>query len=140
MAESERRGQPAARHRRVRRQHSDELAEDYVEAIDGLLEEGGSARVTDLQEIFGVSHVSVIRALKRFEERGLVERTAEDGLRLTGEGKAMAQKAAGRHVLVVKFLRALGVSADQAEADAEGVEHHLSRESLAAMERFVAEK
>jgi DtxR family manganese transport transcriptional regulator len=52
----------------------------------------------------------------------------------------MAQKAAGRHVLVVKFLRALGVSADQAEADAEGVEHHLSRESLAAMERFVAEK
>ena len=133
-------GEPAARHQRVRRQHSDELAEDYVEAIADLLAgEGGVARVTDLQGVFGVSHVSVIRALKRFEERGLVVRTAEDGLQLTDSGLAMAEKAAQRHALVVAFLCALGVGAEQADADAEGMEHHLSRETLAAMERFVAQ-
>ena len=101
--------------------------------------EGGVARVTDLQGVFGVSHVSVIRALKRFEERGLVVRTAEDGLQLTDSGLAMAEKAAQRHALVVAFLCALGVGAEQADADAEGMEHHLSRETLAAMERFVAQ-
>jgi DtxR family manganese transport transcriptional regulator len=137
MADVSGSGQPAARHRRVRRQHSDELAEDYVEAIDGLLSAGGPARVTDLQGIFGVSHVSVIRALKRFEERGLVARTPEDGLQLTESGKAMAVKAAQRHELVVRFLCALGVGTEQADADAEGVEHHLSGETLAAMERFL---
>lgn len=129
----------AARHDRVRRQHSDELAEDYVEAIDGLLEGGGPARVKDLQRIFGVSHVSVIRALRRIEERGLVLRTEKGGLQLTESGTEMAVSSASRHALVVRFLKALGVSDPQAEGDAEGMEHHLSQETLGAMRRFLEE-
>ncbi|MEX0332340.1 MAG: iron dependent repressor, metal binding and dimerization domain protein [Puniceicoccaceae bacterium] len=127
----------AARHNRVRKQHSDELAEDYVEAIGALLGERGQARVTDLQGVFGVSHVSVIRALKRIEERGLVERTEAGGYELTRTGKAIAEASAERHDLVVRFLLALGVSSGQAEADAEGMEHHLSEESLRAMKAFL---
>ena len=127
----------AARHDRVRRQHSDELAEDYVEASDALLEKSGQARVTDLQGIFGVSHVSVIRALKRIEERELIERTDASGWQLTETGKAMAVASASRHALVVRFLSALGVGDAQAEADAEGMEHHISQETLKAMERFL---
>ncbi|MEX0325335.1 MAG: iron dependent repressor, metal binding and dimerization domain protein [Puniceicoccaceae bacterium] len=127
----------AARHNRVRKQHSDELAEDYVEAIGALLEERGQARVTDLQGVFGVSHVSVIRALKRIEERGLVARTETGGYELTDTGKAMAETSAERHELVVRFLLSLGVSSGQAEADAEGMEHHLSAESLEAMKAFL---
>ena len=107
------------------------------EAIDALLEANGQARVTDLQGVFGVSHVSVIRALRRFEERGLVERTDGGGFILTGRGKEMAVASAGRHELVVRFLKALGVSDSQSEADAEGMEHHLSGETLEAMERFL---
>ena len=128
----------AARHNRVRRQHSDELAEDYVEAIDGLLTGGGQARVTDLQRIFGVSHVSVIRALKRIEERELIFKTEKGGWGLTATGKAMAVESARRHELVVQFLEALGVSGAQAQADAEGMEHHLSAETLEAFERYVS--
>lgn len=137
MAERALSKKSAARHDRVRRQHSDELAEDYVEAIKALLEEGGPARVTDLQGVFGVSHVSVIRALKRFEERGLVLRTDAGGFTLTDSGKAMAVASAQRHELVVRFLKAHGISPSQAEADAEGMEHHLSDETLAAMKRFL---
>ncbi|MEX0320628.1 MAG: manganese-binding transcriptional regulator MntR [Puniceicoccaceae bacterium] len=128
----------AARHDRVRRQHSEELAEDYVEAIAELLEKSGEARVKDLQGIFGVSHVSVIRALKRIEERGLIQRELRKGYTLTESGKSMAEESASRHNLVVNFLKALGVSASQAEADAEGMEHHLSRETLAAMKDFLS--
>jgi DtxR family manganese transport transcriptional regulator len=121
----------------VRKQHSDELAEDYVEAIAELLDEKGQARVTDLQGIFGVSHVSVIRALKRFEERGLVERTEAGGYSLTTSGRALAVASGERHELVVRFLKALDISPAQAEADAEGMEHHLSAETLRAMEAFL---
>ena len=93
--------------------------------------------MTDLQAVFGVSHVSVIRALGRLEERGLVKRSEEDGLQLTAAGKGMAVRSAERHALVVRFLEALGVSHEQAQADAEGVEHHLSEESLKAMACFL---
>ncbi len=127
----------AARHDRVRQQHSDELAEDYVEAINELLEGGKKARVKDLQRVFGVSHVSVIRALRRIEERGLVLRTEKEGLQLTEAGKEMAVSSSLRHNLVVRFLKALGVGDPQAEADAEGMEHHLSGETLEAMRRFL---
>lgn len=126
----------AARHDRVRKQHSDELAEDYVEAIADLLSDRGQARVTDLQQVFGVSHVSVIRALKRIEERGLAQKAPDGSWALTTPGKAMAKESAERHELVVQFLKALGVSDVQAEADAEGMEHHLSGETLEAFRRF----
>ncbi|WP_269540573.1 metal-dependent transcriptional regulator [Cerasicoccus fimbriatus] len=127
---------PARRHQRVRRQHSNELAQDYVEAIHELAEAGQTPRVTDLQEIFGVTHVSVVRALQRFEKRGLLNRS-DEGLQLTEEGVKMATEAAKRHNLVVDFLLKLGVSEQQAHADAEGLEHHISDETLAAMQRFL---
>ena len=133
-------GKSASRHDRVRRQHSDELAEDYVEAIADQRANGGTARVTDLQRRFGVSHVSVIRALKRIEERGLTYRTAGGNWELTETGEAMARESSERHELVVQFLIALGVTHAQAQADAEGMEHHLSGETLASMRRFLKEK
>ncbi len=109
-----------------------------MEAIDELILEKGQARVKDLQGIFGVSHVSVIRALKRIEERGLIMREARKGYKLTASGKRMAKESAERHGLVVNFLKVLGVSASQSEADAEGMEHHLSRETLVAMKEFLS--
>ena len=52
----------------------------------------------------------------------------------------MATEAAKRHELVVKFLRALGVSNARAEADAEGIEHHISDETLQAMKRLIRQR
>ncbi|WOO42230.1 iron dependent repressor, metal binding and dimerization domain protein [Rubellicoccus peritrichatus] len=127
----------AMHHERVRRQHSDELAEDYVEAIYELQRQGQLARVMNLQEIFGVSHVSVIRALKRFEGRGLLTRSRTKGIQLTTAGRKMAKNAAERHALVVNFLLKLGVSGSQAQIDAEGIEHHISKETIEAMRKFI---
>ena len=140
MSVNEERPKKAAVHSRVRRQHSDELAQDYVEAVEHLLRTGGEARVKDLQRIFGVSHVSVIRAMKRLEERDLVIRAKKGGFLLTPEGTQMAKEARARHELVVEFLQKLGVSAKRAEEDAEGLEHHLSPETLEAMRGFVGDE
>jgi len=127
----------ARRHQQVRKQNANELAQDYVEAIHELNAAGQRARVTDLQDIFGVSHVTVIRALQRFERQGLLTRSRSCGIQLTDEGGRMAQAAAERHDLVVDFLRALGVSKNQANMDAEGIEHHLSKETIRALKRFL---
>ena len=124
-------------HQRVRRQHAAELAQDYVEAIQHHLNSGGEVKVRDLQDDFGVSHVTVIRTLQRLKDQDLVTDTRSRQIQLTEEGKALAREAAERHRLLRRFFIHLGVSEEQADADAEGAEHHLSRETLGAIEKFL---
>lgn len=124
-------------HESVRRDHANELAEDYVEAIHQIELQGKPPRITDLQHVFKVSHVTVIRTIKRLEDKGLVIRSRKTGISLTESGSSLARKSAGRHRLVVALLRKLGVSEAQAQIDAEGLEHHFSEESLAAIQSFL---
>ncbi|MEM1296636.1 MAG: iron dependent repressor, metal binding and dimerization domain protein [Verrucomicrobiota bacterium] len=124
-------------HQRVRRQHASELAQDYVEAIHEIRQSGNPVKISDLQEIFGVSHVTVIRTLKRIEEQKLVTGTRSKEIELTAKGKRLAKSAAAKHELLKSFFMALGVSESQADADAEGAEHHLSKETLEAIRAFL---
>jgi DtxR family manganese transport transcriptional regulator len=89
-------------------------------------------RVVDLQKVFAVSHVTVIRAVEKLETAGLLRRSSE-GIELTPDGRALGQKCYERHLLVESFLVSLGISEETAARDAEGIEHHLSPETLAAM-------
>ena len=124
---------------RTRKDHATETAEDYVEAVAHLVEVGGEARVKDLAELMGVSHVTVSRIVKRLCERGLLQTEPYRPIGLTAKGRRLAASSRKRHEAVVAFLRAIGVSARQAELDAEGIEHHVSPETLRAMERVVAD-
>lgn len=130
----------AQQHRQVRKQNANELAQDYVEAIHELNTDGRPVRVIDLQEVFGVSHVTVIRALQRLEKQGLLTRLRGKGIELTPKGLKVARGAAERHALVVDWLRKLGVSKTQANIDAEGIEHHLSKETIKAVKKFLKNK
>lgn len=126
------------RFERVREAHRTEMQEDYVELIGDLIAANGEARATDLAERFGVTAATVTNTLARLKRAGLIETRPYRSIFLTPAGAEMAQAARERHKLVVRFLLALGVSEDTAEIDAEGLEHHLSEETLAAMERFSA--
>jgi len=128
---------PATGHRRTRADHAAETAEDYVEAIAALIETKGACRVVDLAERLGVSHVTVIRVVKRLAGEGLVTTQRYRPIELTSAGKRLARACRERHETVVAFLRKLGVSAKVAAVDAEGIEHHLSRETLAKMRAFL---
>ena len=125
------------RYRRTREDHSRELAEDYVELIDALIVEKGEARTVDLAERLGVSHVTVSRTVQRLVRDGLVSSEPYRSIFLTEKGRAVAQASLERHQLVVAFLLAVGVPPDVAETDAEGIEHHASQETLAAMRNFL---
>lgn len=124
---------------RTRAAHAAETAQDYAEAIDGLRRNGGTARVTDLARILGVTHVTVVRTLARLRRAGVVEEGDSAGLRLTTAGQRIAREAHARHRTVLALLRALGVPAAVAEVDAEGIEHHVSAQTLAAFRRFLGE-
>ena len=126
----------ARRFARVREAHRTEMQEDYVELIGDLIAATGEARAADLAERFGVTAATVANTLARLKRAGLIEVQPYRSIFLTPKGKAMATKSRQRHGVVVDFLLDLGVSRETAEMDAEGLEHHLSAETLAAMRSF----
>ncbi len=130
----------SAAFRRIRADHSSELAEDYVELIADLIDEKGEARGSDVAMRLGVANATVVKALKRLQELGLVTQEPYRSIFLTGEGWKMAEDGRRKHKIVEAFLLALGVSEETARLDAEGIEHHVSEETLRAMARYLARK
>jgi DtxR family manganese transport transcriptional regulator len=130
----------ARRFARVRLAHRTEVQEDYVELIADLIADGGEARATDLAERLGVTPATVANTLGRLKRDGLIEMRPYRSIFLTEAGAAMAARSKERHGVVVRFITMLGVSGEIAEMDAEGLEHHLSDETLEAMRGFSDER
>jgi DtxR family transcriptional regulator, manganese transport regulator len=126
----------ADRHRRTRTDHAQETAEDYVEAIDQLQSESGKCRVVDLARQFDVSHVTVTKVIARLKREGLVTSEPYRPLELTAAGRQLAAKSRRTHEIVYQFLRAIGVSEQIAAIDTEGIEHHVSRQTLECFRRL----
>lgn len=124
--------------RQVREAHRRELVDDYVELISDLILESGEARQVDMAARLGVSQPTVAKMLKRIAGLGLIEQIPWRGIFLTPEGERLAEENRERHQVVERFLLALGISEETARVDAEGMEHHVSEETLAAFRRFTA--
>ncbi len=130
----------AARFAQQREADRTAIAEDYVELIADLLLEEGEARAVDIARRMGVAQATVAATVARLQRDGLVETKPYRGLFLTEAGQAVAAAARARHELLVRFLLAIGLDPETAEADAEGLEHHASQKALAAFARFLAER
>ncbi len=127
-------------HATVRGQHAVEAAEDYCEAIAELLDLGEAARVTSLARKFSLSHVTVSRVIARLQREGYVRTAPYEPIDLTAKGRKLAEASKARHEAVIAFLLALGIDETTARVDAEGIEHHVSPETLAAFARFVSSR
>jgi len=125
------------RFERTRADHAQERAEDYVEMIATLTQEMGEARAVDLAQRLGISHVTVSKTIQRLQREGYVSSLPYRSIFLTEKGSELAHRAQERHELVHSFLIRLGVPEPSAELDTEGIEHHVSDETLAAMRAFV---
>lgn len=128
----------AAKFDRIRRAHQSEVAEDYVEMISDLIEETGEARTVDLAARFGVTSPTVNAIVRRLQREKLVETRPYRSIFLTEAGKALAESSRARHQIVQDFLVTIGVPEIIAEEDAEGVEHHVSEETLAVFAQITA--
>jgi len=122
---------------RVREAHQTEVAEDYVELIADLIDGTGEARVVDMAARLGVTNATVNNTIQRLQRDGLVNSRPYRSIFLTDKGRELATIASDRHHLVRNFLIALGVDAETADHDAEGIEHHVSAATLEAFRSYV---
>lgn len=124
--------------RQARAARRSALVEDYVELIADLIDDGGEARQVDIAARLGVAQPTVAKMLKRLAEDGLVAQRPYRGTFLTEAGQVLALRSRERHRVVEHFLLALGIEPETARRDAEGLEHHVSEETLDAFARFLA--
>jgi DtxR family transcriptional regulator, manganese transport regulator len=123
-------------HRQTRSANDSETAQDYLEVIADLIDTCGEARAVDIARRLGVTHVTVIKTIARLKRDGYVVTQPYRAIFLTDDGRDVAEATRARHRIVVSFLKALGISEEAAEVDAEGIEHHVSNETLEAFRRF----
>ena len=134
---TDRRAGPSQTYRKVRADHATETAQDYVEAVADIVRSKGECRVKDLSELLGVSHVTVSRAVARFQQQRLITTEPYRPIQLTAKGERLAAESRRRHEIVLAFLEALGVPKRDSLRDSEGIEHHVGQVTLRCMERFI---
>jgi DtxR family transcriptional regulator, manganese transport regulator len=137
MAKLPAEGTQARRFGKTRSAQSTALLEDYAELIADLLVSEGEARPTDIARRLGVSHATAVKTIARLKRAELATARPYRGVFLTEKGRALADRVRVRHRIVVDLLCALGVPTEAAEADAEGIEHHVSETTLKAFEQFL---
>jgi DtxR family manganese transport transcriptional regulator len=130
----------AGHHRHTRRARQTAVIEDYVEMIADLIEKNGEARGVDISRHLGVTTATVNKMINRLQQNGLVSTEPYRAIFLTEEGRRMAEWSRRRHEVVLAFLQALGISEETARADAEGMEHHVSDETLDAFKSVIRER
>lgn len=121
---------------KIRSQNKNEILEDYVEAIQEISEIKGDVKNADLAIHFSVSQATVNKNLKRLISYNLAKSEPYRSIFLTNEGKKLASISKQKHQIVYNFLVKLGVSKKIAQSDSEGIEHHVSEETLKLMKKF----
>ena len=110
--------------------------EDYLERIHELFAEKGYARSVDVARALGVSQSSVCTMVQRLAVDGLLNYEKYRGITLTAEGTRVARSIHERHMILKRFLSLLEVSQQAQERDIEGLEHHISDETVQALARL----
>lgn len=113
--------------------------EDYLEQILDLINTKGYARVADIAQGLKISQASVTNMVQRLDAEGLLKYEKYRGLVLTTAGETLARNIMRRHHLLSDFLRMLGVDESVIYRDVEGMEHHISPQTLNAIEALVEE-
>lgn len=111
--------------------------EDYLERIYKLVDEKGYARVSDIAEGLSVHPSSVTKMIQKLDKSSYLVYEKYRGLMLTTKGKRMGKRLMERHRLLESFLKTIGVQEENIYKDVEGIEHHLSSDSITCIETLV---
>lgn len=111
--------------------------EDYLEKIYKLIDEKGYARVSDIAEGLEVHPSSVTKMIQKLDKDNYLIYERYRGLVLTSKGKKMGKRLVDRHHLLESFLHLIGVQEENIYKDVEGIEHHLSWDSITCIEVLV---
>ncbi|MFC3745686.1 transcriptional regulator MntR [Paenibacillus sp. GCM10012306] len=111
--------------------------EDYLERIYKLIDEKGYARVSDIAEGLEVHPSSVTKMIQKLDKDEYLIYEKYRGLVLTNKGKKVGKRLVDRHQLLEQFLELIGVQEENIYKDVEGIEHHLSWDSITRIETLV---
>lgn len=111
--------------------------EDYLERIYKLIDEKGYARVSDIAEGLEVHPSSVTKMIQKLDKDEYLIYEKYRGLILTTKGKKIGKRLVDRHQLLEQFLTLIGVQHENIYNDVEGIEHHLSWDSITQIETLV---
>ena len=116
--------------------HGSENTEDYLELIGDLLKNKNEARIVDIANNLGITQATANKTIKRLKAQGYIKKEPYRSIFLTLKGQELASISKKKHIIVLTFLKKLGLDLKTAEADAEGIEHHVSNKTLKKMEQF----
>lgn len=111
--------------------------EDYLEVMYSLEKEKGTIRVKDVAQSLGVKPPSVVEAVKKLSQMGMVSYERYGTIKLKDEGLRIAEIVSCRHQLLKDFLILLGVDGAVAENDACSMEHVMDVSTLNKFKKFV---
>ena len=121
---------------KVRNSHINENTEDYLELIGDLLNQNGEARIVDIAEKLDIAQATANKTIKRLVSQGYLKKEPYRSIFLTLKGQIIASNSKKKHKIVYNFLKNLGLDHNTASTDSEGIEHHVSKKTLAKMEKF----
>src|SRR4051812_36971268 len=107
-----------------------QTAEDYLERIHELIEQKGYARVVDIASSLKVKQASVTSMVQKLGEAGYLKYEKYRGLILTEKGREVARRIQSRHETLSRFFSLFGLDAESQRQDIEGIEHHLSPDTV----------
>ena len=122
--------------KKVRDAHKTENTEDYLEIIADLLNAKGEARIVDIANQLGIAQATANKTVQRLQNQGYLKKEPYRSIFLTLKGQELASASKKKHIIVLTFLKNLVIDNKTAEADAEGIEHHVSQKTLKKMEQF----
>ena len=114
-----------------------ENAEDYVEIVADLIQRNGEARIVDISSRLGIAQATANKTIQRLISNGYLYKEPYRSVFLTIRGQKLARDSKKRHRIVYSFLRKIGISKKTATLDSEGIEHHVSQETLNALKKII---
>lgn len=113
-------------------------AEDYLKAMYRLQEAGGPVSTSSLASALDVSPAAATKAVQLLADKKLIRYRPYHGAKLTDSGRRAALTVVRRHRLLELFLHdVLGYGWDEVDAEAERLEHHVSDEFIARLDRLL---
>ena len=110
--------------------------EDYLEAMYNLNQEKGYVSTSDIAERLEVRPPTVSSMVSNLTRKGFLEHEPYRGMRLTPAGEKVAKSVIKRHQVISGLISMLGVDAETAYVDTEGIEHHVHPSTLRRFEKL----
>lgn len=114
-----------------------ERTEDYLKAIEKIIEKKGYAQVKDVSKELDLSSPSVTGMFQKLTKMGYINYEKYGGVTLTSEGEKIAKKTMEKHSIIKDFLLLIGIENETANNDACKIEHILTPETFDRFEKFV---